>query len=58
MLGAEALSSLDWVAMIRDGIPAAAVEPVLRVAHLSQRSLLRSFAYLRVRSHAGCANAY
>ena len=37
--GVKPLSPLDWVAMIRKGIPAAAVEPILGAMHLSQPQL-------------------
>ncbi len=36
VLGVKPLSPLDWVAMIREGIPAAAVESVLSTVHVSQ----------------------
>ena len=35
-------SSLDWVGMIREGIPAAAVESVLSTMHVSQTELAQA----------------
>ena len=35
-------SSLDWVGMIREGIPAAAVESVLSAVHVSQSELAQA----------------
>jgi len=42
VLGARPQSSLDWVGMIREGIPAAAVESILRAVHLSQSELAQA----------------
>jgi len=39
VLGARPQSSLDWIRMIRGGIPAAAVEPILDAVRLSQAEL-------------------
>ena len=39
VLGVKPRSSLDWVGMIREGIPAAAVESILSAVHLSQTEL-------------------
>ena len=39
VLGVKPQSSLDWVAMIREGIPAMAVEPILSAVRLSQAEL-------------------
>jgi len=39
VLGIKPRSSLDWVGMIREGIPATAVESILRAVHLSQAEL-------------------
>ena len=41
VLGAKPQSWLDWVAMMREGIPAAAVEPIIGAVHLSQAQLAR-----------------
>src|SRR5258708_15840350 len=42
VLGVKPYSSLDWVGMIREGIPAAAVESVLSVVHVSQSELAQA----------------
>jgi putative toxin-antitoxin system antitoxin component (TIGR02293 family) len=42
VLGVKPQSSLDWVGMIREGIPAAAVESILSVAQLSQSELAQA----------------
>jgi putative toxin-antitoxin system antitoxin component (TIGR02293 family) len=42
VLGVKPQSSLDWVGMIRAGIPAAAVESILRAVHLSRTELARA----------------
>src|SRR5437667_12038501 len=42
VLGIKPQSSLDWVGMIREGIPAAAVESILSVVHLSQAELAQA----------------
>lgn len=42
VLGVKPLSPLDWVAMIREGIPAAAVESVLSAVHVSQSELAQA----------------
>jgi len=42
VLGVKPQSSLDWVGMIREGIPAAAVESILTVAQLSQSELAQA----------------
>lgn len=39
VLGVNPRSSLDWVDMIREGIPAAALESILTAARLSQSEL-------------------
>src|SRR5258706_1886726 len=39
VLGAKPQTSLDWICLIRDGIPAAAIESILSVARLSQSEL-------------------
>lgn len=39
VLGVRPQSSLDWIRMIRGGIPAAAVEPILDAVRLSQAEL-------------------
>jgi putative toxin-antitoxin system antitoxin component (TIGR02293 family) len=39
VLGVKPLSPLDWVAMIREGIPAASIEPILGAAQLAQAQL-------------------
>ena len=42
VLGVKPRSALDWIGMIREGIPAAAVESVLNVVRLSQSELARA----------------
>jgi putative toxin-antitoxin system antitoxin component (TIGR02293 family) len=42
VLGVKPYSSLDWVGMIREGIPAAAVEFVLNAVHVSQSELAQA----------------
>ena len=42
VLGVRPRSSLDWVGMIREGIPAGAVESILSVVHLSQTELAQA----------------
>lgn len=42
VLGAKPQSPLDWIGMIREGIPAAAVESILRAVHLSQAELAQA----------------
>ena len=42
VVGAKPRSSLDWVGMIREGIPAAAVESVLSAVHVSQSELAQA----------------
>ena len=42
VLGAGPRSSLDWVGVIREGIPAAAVEVILSTVHLSQAELAQA----------------
>ena len=42
VLGVRPQSSLDWVGMIREGIPAGAVESILSVVHLSQSELAQA----------------
>jgi len=42
VLGAGPRSSLDWVGVIREGIPAAAVEAILSTVHLSQAELAQA----------------
>ena len=42
VLGAKPQSTLDWVGMIREGIPAAAVESILSAVHLSQTELAQA----------------
>jgi putative toxin-antitoxin system antitoxin component (TIGR02293 family) len=43
-MGAKPRSSLDWVGMIREGIPAAAVESVLSAVHVSQSELAQALS--------------
>src|ERR1700687_1256865 len=42
VLGVNPQSSLDWVGMIREGIPAAAVESLLNAVHVSQSELAQA----------------
>jgi putative toxin-antitoxin system antitoxin component (TIGR02293 family) len=42
VLGAKPYSALDWVGMIREGIPATAVESVLSAVHVSQAELAQA----------------
>jgi len=42
VLGVNVRSSLDWVGLIREGIPAAAIESILRVVRLSQSELAQA----------------
>ena len=42
VLGFKPQSSLDWVGMIREGIPAAAVESILSAVRLSQSELAQA----------------
>ena len=42
VLGIKPQSSLDWVGMIREGIPAAAVESILIAVRLSQSELAQA----------------
>ena len=42
VLGVRPQSPLDWVGMIREGIPAGAVESILSVVHLSQSELAQA----------------
>lgn len=42
VLGAKPQSTLDWVGMIREGIPAAAVESILSAMQLSQTELAQA----------------
>lgn len=42
VLGVRPQSSLDWIGKIREGIPAAAVESILSVVHLSQAELAQA----------------
>ena len=42
VFGAKPHSSLDWIAMIREGIPAAAVESIRKAAQLSQSELAQA----------------
>jgi putative toxin-antitoxin system antitoxin component (TIGR02293 family) len=42
VLGVKPQSSLDWVGMIREGIPAAAVESILSTVRLSQSELAQA----------------
>jgi len=42
VLGIKPQSSLDWVGMIREGIPAAAVESILSAVRLSQSELAQA----------------
>ena len=39
VLGSKPQSSLDWIGMVREGIPAAAVESILSAVRLSQVEL-------------------
>src|SRR5438270_7123904 len=42
VLGVKPRSALDWIGMIREGIPAAAVESILNVVGLSQSELAQA----------------
>src|SRR6202162_6615554 len=42
VLGTKRYSSLDWIGMIREGIPAAAIESVLSAVHVSQSELAQA----------------
>src|SRR5262249_43352468 len=42
VLGVKPHSLLDWVGMIREGIPTAAIESVLRAVHVSQSELAQA----------------
>ena len=42
VLGVKPQSLLDWVGMIREGLPAAAVESILSTVHLSQAELAQA----------------
>lgn len=42
VLGVKPRSTLDWIGMIREGIPAAAVETILNAVGLSQSELARA----------------
>ena len=42
VLGVKPRSALDWIEMVREGIPAAAVEPILDAVGLSQSELARA----------------
>ena len=42
VLGVKARSSLDWISVIREGIPVPAVEAVLDAVHLTQAELART----------------
>lgn len=42
VLGLKPRSALDWIRMIRDGIPAAAIESILSAAGLAQSELARA----------------
>jgi putative toxin-antitoxin system antitoxin component (TIGR02293 family) len=42
VLGAEPRSAMDWIGVIRDGIPAVAIDSLLAAAGLSQGELARS----------------
>lgn len=42
VLGVNLRSSLDWVGMIREGIPAAAIESILSAVRLSQSELAQA----------------
>ena len=44
VLRAKPHSTLDWVEMIRQGLPAAALEPLLKAIQLSQSDLARALA--------------
>ncbi len=44
VLGVRPQSSLDWIVMIRKGIPAAAVESILSAVRLSQAELAHALA--------------
>ena len=43
VLGTKPRSLLDWVAIIREGIPAAAVESIVSAARLSRAELAQAF---------------
>lgn len=55
--GAKPRSSLDWVGMIREGIPAAAVESVLSAMNVSQSELPRLLVSLSALSRVGSEKA-
>jgi putative toxin-antitoxin system antitoxin component (TIGR02293 family) len=61
VLGLKPRSAIDWIRMIRDGIPAAAIESILSVAGLSQSELARALAIpertLARRKREGVLNA-
>lgn len=42
VLGLEPRSAMDWIEMIREGIPAGAIESIISVAGLSQSELARA----------------
>jgi putative toxin-antitoxin system antitoxin component (TIGR02293 family) len=42
VLGVNLRSSIDWVGMIREGIPAAAIESILSAVRLSQSELAKA----------------
>ena len=44
VLGIQPESSLDWIGILREGIPAAAVESILSAARLSQSELAYALA--------------
>lgn len=44
VLGGRPRSALDWVGVVRDGIPAVAIESILRAVHLSQTELAVALA--------------
>lgn len=61
VLGVKPHSPLDWVGMIREGIPAAAVESVLGAVHVSQSELAQALGIpertLARRKRAGVLNS-
>jgi|SRR5689334_8180145 len=61
VLGVKPRSALDWIEMVREGIPAAAVEPILDAVGLSQSELARALGIpertLARRKHEGLLNS-
>ena len=61
VLGLKPRSAIDWIRMIREGIPTAAIESILSAAGLSQSELARALAIpertLARRKREGVLNA-